>query len=94
MNVEKKTLFQTSLGHSKLKGLKKINLNSIQITLNSIYAYLSKHNFHVHLNLKGLNKYKKLVLKNLKQYNIHFLSINDKTLIVHNGCKKKATRKL
>lgn len=92
LDSKKKLIFQLSLGNQKVRGLKKTNINSIQNSLNIVYSILKNFNLNIHLKLKGLNKYKKVVLKNLKRYNLNILSINDEIIIVHNGCRNKKNR--
>jgi ribosomal protein S11 len=56
---------------------------------------LNKNNkINIFIKLKGLNKFKKIVIKQLQLYPINIISIVDETILAHNGCKKKSTRKL
>nr|YP_009295179.1 ribosomal protein S11 [Dasya binghamiae]AOH77191.1 ribosomal protein S11 [Dasya binghamiae] len=89
-------LLWTSSGRNKIKGLKKITLNSIKMNLNEIFLYLLKNNKQVNLyvKLKGLNKFKKILINQLKQYPFNILSICDETVVSHNGCKLKKSRKI
>lgn len=89
-------LFWTSSGRSKVKGLKKVTINSIRINLNILLLCIFKNNntVKIHLKLKGFNKFKKIVIKQLKLYPINIVSIFDETISAHNGCKKKGYRKL
>jgi len=91
-----KIITWTSCGRYKVKGLKKITVNSIKISLSNIINKLSetKNHLELHIKLKGLNKFKKIVLKQLKQLNLNILSLCDEIVVLHGGCKKKKQRKL
>lgn len=89
-------LLWTSSGRNKIKGLKKITLNSIKTNLNEIFLHILQTNKNVsfYIKLKGLNKFKKILLNQLKQYSFNILCIYDETIIAHNGCKLKKRRKI
>lgn len=87
-------LIWTSSGRSKIKGLKKITLNSIKLSLNMLFFNLSPDKINFHIKLRGLNKFKKIVLSQLKHYSFNIISICDETIISHNGCKLKKKRKI
>jgi len=91
-NLNGDTIYWSSLGFNKLKGTKKINFNSIKNNLKIILIEFSK--FYFHIKLKGLNKYKKTILKNIKDSNLKILSIYDETPLPHNGCKNIKIRRI
>lgn len=82
----------TSLGSTKIKGTKKMTLNSIK--LNLMYLLNNQNPLAIHIIFKGNNKYKKFIIKYLKQLSINILSICDQTTCAHNGCKLKKRRRL
>nr|AYR06692.1 ribosomal protein S11 [Rhodogorgon sp.] len=88
-------LFWTSLGVRKIRGIKKLTSNTIisRIKLINIYANKAKLKYF-HLYIKGVNKNKKLVIKNLKYSSLIFLSIYDESVISYNGCKKLRNRRI
>nr|YP_011017595.1 ribosomal protein S11 [Bostrychia moritziana]WQF69395.1 ribosomal protein S11 [Bostrychia moritziana] len=97
INYNKNILYKKSLGVNKIKGLKKLTQSSIKNISNEISNFLKDFNFKFHLKLKGLNKFKKIVLKtiflNFKRTDF-VLSISDETIIPYNGCKRKKKRRL
>jgi len=95
LNFDKNLITWTTTGKNKFKGLKKINSNSIKNNINLLLFYIKELRGNVlYIKFKGLNKYKKLVLKYFKQSNACILGISDNNVIAHNGCKKKKKRKL
>lgn len=91
-NLKGNILTWNSLGFNKLKGTKKINVNSIKNNLKTIMLEFNNNFFHI--RVKGFSKYKKLILKNLKESNLKVLSIYDETSIPHNGCKLIKNRRI
>lgn len=84
----------TSLGTKKIKGTKKITLNSIKLNLLNLFSNINIKKINIHIIFKGLNKYKKFILKYLKQLSLNIVSICDYTTNAHNGCKIKKIRRL
>jgi len=84
----------TSCGRYKVKGLKKITVNSIKLCLNFIILNLNNESYNLHVKLKGFNKFKKIVLKILKQLNLNIISLSEEIPIIHGGCRQKKKRKL
>ena len=85
-----------SIGLLRSKGLKKLTSSSIK---NFIIFYLLKiintTNIKIHIKLKGFNKCKKLMIKNLTTlFSNEILSISDNTNKANNGCKTKKKRRL
>nr|YP_009138179.1 ribosomal protein S11 [Gracilaria vermiculophylla]AHZ58206.1 ribosomal protein S11 [Gracilaria vermiculophylla]AHZ58231.1 ribosomal protein S11 [Gracilaria vermiculophylla]AXI97804.1 ribosomal protein S11 [Gracilaria vermiculophylla]WDZ68097.1 ribosomal protein S11 [Gracilaria vermiculophylla] len=87
-DLKGEVLFWTSTGSKKIRGTKKVTLTTITSILNLIFGYLSKYKVkYIHLNLKGFDKYKKIVLKYFKNSFLHILSVTNNSKIPHNGCK-------
>ena len=86
--------FWTSLGTKKIKGTKKITLNSIKFNLVDIFYKANFSNNKIHIIFRGTHKYKKFIIKYIKQLNLNILSICDYTANAHNGCKLKKKRRL
>ena len=86
----------TSCGNYKIKGLKKITINSIRTSLKFVTSTFSKKYSYpkIYIKLKGLNKFKKIVLKQIKQSSWNILYLCDDNLTLHGGCKCKKKRKL
>ena len=86
-----KVLLWKSLGHSKVKGLKKLT-PSISKNLLGLFNQV---NFKLHIKLKGFNKLKKSLIKDLiTLFNADILSLVDDNLQPNNGCKLKKYRRL
>lgn len=93
-NLLGNTLFWISSGYTKLKGTKKTTVNIIKYNLNLITFFLTKYNIQLHVKFKGLNRFKKIVLKQIKESKLHVLTINDETALPHNGCKSTKSRRI
>nr|YP_011017026.1 ribosomal protein S11 [Gracilaria hainanensis]WQB61704.1 ribosomal protein S11 [Gracilaria hainanensis] len=92
-NIEGEVLFWTSAGSRKSRGTKKITLTTIISILRLLLEYLNKSKIkYIHLNLKGFNKNKKVILKYFKQSFLNILSITNNSVHAHNGCKKLKKR--
>jgi len=91
-NLYGNTLLWNSVGFNKIKGLKKITLNSVKLNLTYINLIFNNSNFHI--KFRGLSKHKKIVLKKLKDLNFKILTIYDETFLPHNGCKLKKVRRI
>nr|YP_010199847.1 ribosomal protein S11 [Hydropuntia urvillei]UAD89855.1 ribosomal protein S11 [Hydropuntia urvillei] len=92
-NIEGDTLFWISAGTKKNQGAKKVTLVVIISMLKLILERLIKlKTTHVHLNLNGFDKNKKIVLKYFKQSFLNILSITNNSKFSHNGCKKLKKR--
>nr|YP_010199647.1 ribosomal protein S11 [Crassiphycus corneus]UAD89555.1 ribosomal protein S11 [Crassiphycus corneus] len=92
-DIEGKVLFWTSAGSKKTRGTKKVTLTTIITILRLILEYLHQLKIrHVHLNLSGLDKNKKIVLKYFKQSFLNVLSITNNSMLSHNGCKNPKRR--
>ena len=81
-----------TVGLKKIKGVKKISSSSLKSTVNILTSFLK--NKKIHIKLKGLNKYKKLLLKLLLKSNKFIYSFCDLTAVPHNGCKKPKIKRL
>nr|QUJ09433.1 ribosomal protein S11 [Neorhodomela munita] len=95
-NSKGDVFFFKSIGFLKTRGLKKLTPSAIK---NFIVFYLSKTisktNIKIHIKLKGFNKCKKLIIKNLVAlFSTEILSISDNTNKANNGCKLKKKRRL
>nr|WCH57738.1 ribosomal protein S11 [Hypnea musciformis] len=89
------TLFWVSVGSNKVKNTKKVTTTSIFLSIKDIKLFLNKYNIgYLFLQLKGFNKYKKTVLKQLKQFYSQIILIYEKTDLAHNGCKNRKMRRL
>nr|YP_011017739.1 ribosomal protein S11 [Heterosiphonia pulchra]WQF69562.1 ribosomal protein S11 [Heterosiphonia pulchra] len=86
----------TSCGRYKNKGLKKITINSIKISLNFIMLIYNNnlYNKDLHIKIKGVNKLKKIILKLLKQFDLNIITLSEEISVIHGGCKSKKRRKL
>nr|WCH57642.1 ribosomal protein S11 [Hypnea wynnei] len=88
-------LFWSSVGSHKIKNTKKITTTSIFLSIKDLKFFLNRHNFnYIFLNIKGFSKYKKVVLKYLKQFYSEIILIYENTNISHNGCKNSKIRRL
>lgn len=83
-----------SLGRFKTKTTKKITLNAIKNNLNTLVTKINIKNTKFHIIFKGTNKYKKFIIKYIKQLVLYIISISDCNIIAHNGCKLKKKRRL
>nr|WQF69585.1 ribosomal protein S11 [Pleonosporium sp.] len=81
-----------STGFSRVKGSKKITTNSIKLNLKFLNLKFSE--FQIYIKLKGINRYKKILLKLLKEINIQTVAIHDTTNQPFNGCKSKKNRRI
>lgn len=91
-NFKGEVLLWKSLGKLKVKGLKKLTPSITKIIFNNL---LNFNNFKFHIKIKGLNKFKKLIIKNLITiFSANILSFNDNSLYPNNGCKLKKQRRL
>lgn len=89
------TLFWTSLGVEKSYGLKKLTAAAIILSISSLSKFLTKIRCrYMHIEIRGVNKYKKLVIKSLKKLSVVTLSLHDRVIIVHNGCKYSKIKKI
>lgn len=86
-----KVLIWKSLGYSKVKGLKKLTPS----ILKNLFDSFNWLDLKLHVKLKGFNKLKKNLVKNLTNLSdIHILSLTDDNLQSNNGCKLKKCRRL
>nr|UAD89505.1 ribosomal protein S11 [Gracilaria changii] len=94
-DIRGKVLLWTSAGSKKVKGTKKVTLTAIIAILKLIFNYLNQSKIkHIHLNLNGFDRHKKIVLKYLKQSFLNILSITNNSMLSHNGCKNLKKRYL
>ena len=94
-NLEGKTLNSISIGSKKFKGLKKItNLTIISLIKDLNKSARNFEIFYFYLRLKGLNKNKKLFLKNLKNIKSNLLLIQNKNKVAYGGCRISKSRKI
>nr|YP_009511802.1 ribosomal protein S11 [Gracilaria caudata]AXI97679.1 ribosomal protein S11 [Gracilaria caudata] len=92
-NIKGEVLFWTSTGSKKTRGTKKVTLTAIITILRLILEYLHQSKIkYIHLNLNGLDKNKKVVLKYFKQSFLSILSITNNSMLSHNGCKSLKKR--
>lgn len=93
--LEGKTLNSISLGSKKIKGLKKITNLTIFFLIKDLNKLIQKEEiFYIYLKLKGVNKYKNLFFKNLKNIQSTILFIQNKNKIAYGGCKVAKIRKI
>nr|QJH88472.1 ribosomal protein S11 [Pterocladia lucida] len=93
--IGSKSIFWTSTGSQKIKGMKKITSTTIIGILKKIIFKLHNLNFkYAHLRVKGFNRNKKAIIRYFKNSYIKILSINDETSFPHNGCKNKKVRRI
>nr|YP_009295531.1 ribosomal protein S11 [Mastocarpus papillatus]AOL58015.1 ribosomal protein S11 [Mastocarpus papillatus] len=88
-------VFWTSSGTQKLKGTKKITstsiTNSIRYIIQKIQSLGGKY---VYLKMRGFNKNKRSVTKQLKQSTLKILLISNQLFYPHNGCKLSKARRV
>nr|YP_009389228.1 ribosomal protein S11 [Thorea hispida]ARX95972.1 ribosomal protein S11 [Thorea hispida] len=85
----------TSSGSKKVTGSKKLTLAGMCSAVRSIMEYALKTQFtDISLRLKGVSKYKKLIMKSLISFGLQFSSISDITSVPHNGCRLKRTKRI
>nr|YP_010944688.1 ribosomal protein S11 [Palisada intermedia]WMC20778.1 ribosomal protein S11 [Palisada intermedia] len=90
-NSNGKVLLWKSLGYLKVKGLKKLTPS----ILKNLFHLFDKVDLKLHIKLKGFNKLKKFLVKDLILLpNINILSLIDDSLQSNNGCKLKNYRRL
>lgn len=89
------TLFWTSLGIEKSHGLKKLTTAAIILSVGSLGKFLTRIRCkYIHIKIRGVNKYRKLVIKSLKKLPVITLSLYDEIIIIHNGCKYSKIRRI
>lgn len=89
------TLFWTSLGIERSHGLKKLTTAAITLSVSSLSKFLTGICCrYVHVKIRGVNRYKKFVIKSLKKLPITILSLYDEIIIIHNGCKHSKIRRV
>ena len=93
LNSEGMVLNWTTAGKFKHKGLKKLTAASVK---NSLLHFRSWMNCRrtVCIKFKGTNKFKKVLLKYIKQLNLNIVQLIEETKTPHNGCKLKKKRYL
>ena len=95
ITLESKTVFWTTSGCRKSRGLKKSSTTSVVSAAKSTIDYSLKLGFkHIYLKVKGFNKNKKLVVKYINQSLLNVILISDETSFPHNGCKKPKIRRI
>nr|YP_009317474.1 ribosomal protein S11 [Gelidium arborescens]AOX48903.1 ribosomal protein S11 [Gelidium arborescens] len=88
-------IFWTSIGAHKQKGAKKVTSTSVELILNHLFKKIKGLGCnYLHVQLKGFNKNKKLILRFFKQAKIEILSIYDQTSLPHNGCKSRKIKRI
>lgn len=93
VNIKGSTLFSTSMGSTKIKGTKKVTLTTISSSIRLAAHFINKLKIkYIYLELKGLHKNKKIVLRYLKQFSI--LAVINSSPIGHNGCKNPKIRRI
>nr|YP_009325888.1 ribosomal protein S11 [Choreocolax polysiphoniae]APC24880.1 ribosomal protein S11 [Choreocolax polysiphoniae] len=95
-NYQGNTYFWKSIGFLKSKKSKKLTLSLFKNFINFYLLQLNNiKNSKLHIKLKGFNKCKKLMLKNVfTLFSKKILSISDNTNNATNGCKLKKKRRL
>nr|AHX02528.1 ribosomal protein S11 [Schizymenia dubyi] len=94
-NLKGDVLFWTSIGTQKISKTKKVSLITVTTITKLIIYEINMRNYKfIHVKLKGVNKYKKMILKCLKQSFLSILSICDILLLPHNGCKRIKIRRI
>lgn len=84
----------TSSGSKKLVGSKKLTFTGIYHAVTDLIDHASKLYFtNISLHIKGISKYKKLIIKLLINLSLKFDSIKDFTSIPHNGCRLKRAKR-
>ena len=94
-SLEGKTLNSISIGSNKVKNLKKTTNLTIFFLIKNLNKLIEKHKiFYLYLKLKGMNKNKNLLFKNLKKIHSNILFIQNKNKIAYGGCKIAKIRKV
>lgn len=83
----------TTAGRFKHKGLKKLTGTSVKNSLLHLLNWTNQENT-VSIKFKGTNKFKKVILKHIKQLNLNIIQLHEETKVPHNGCKLKKKRYL
>lgn len=94
-NFEGKTLFSTSIGFIKLKGLKKITNSNLFTLIKQINYQIEKLGItFLYLRLKGTNKNKNDFFKLFKSLKVNILLVQSRSIAPHGGCKISKPRKI
>ena len=94
-NLEKKVIKTISNGSNGFKNSKSKTKFATTDTLEKIAQYAKALKLqNLNLILKGKNKGRRKCTKILQKNGIYILKIIDKSLIIHNGCRPKKTRRL
>nr|YP_009114026.1 ribosomal protein S11 [Gelidium elegans]AGW30465.1 ribosomal protein S11 [Gelidium elegans] len=94
-DIKGTVVFWTSVGAQKQKGAKKVTSTSVEIVLNYLFKEIKGLGCnYLHVQQKGFNKNKKLILRFFKQAKIEILSIYDQTSLPHNGCKLRKIKRI
>nr|AVK39559.1 ribosomal protein S11 [Paralemanea sp.] len=94
-NFAGEVLFATSVGVCKTKGLKKLVLSNVHLSILRLVQYIHKEKFtHLYVKIKGTNKTKKLFVKTLSSLDLEIFAFQDITSLPHNGCRKKRQKRI
>lgn len=94
-NLNGQVLKSVSAGSKKVKGVKKITNITVFNMVKALYKYVlfCKSPF-LYLRVKGSNKNKTEFFKFMKVRGFNILTVQDKLLLPHGGCKNSRLRKL
>ena len=94
-NLEGETLFITSVGSTKTKGLKKITSISLLALTKKLGNQVEKFGIaFLYLKIKGINKGKSNFFKLLKNIKVNIPLIKNQYKVPHGGCKVAKPRKI
>nr|WDA66155.1 ribosomal protein S11 [Lithothamnion corallioides] len=94
-NLQGKTLVWVTAGSVKLQGTKKITTSTISSVVKKLYTFNKEFGYtHIHIRLKGINKNRNLFIKYLKVIGFNIVSLKEKIILPHNGCKKPRNRRI
>lgn len=94
-NIQGKTLTWINIGTEKVKGTRKITTSSIYNLVKTINNFFKvQNNSSMYIRVKGTNKNKTTLIKQLKLVGLVVLSIQEQINIPYGGCKKYSVRKL
>nr|YP_009502231.1 ribosomal protein S11 [Porolithon onkodes]ASB29833.1 ribosomal protein S11 [Porolithon onkodes] len=94
-NLEGKTLFATSVGSTKTKGLKKITSTTLFTLVKKLSYQVFKFEIaFLYLKVKGANKSKNDFFKLSKNIKVNIPLIQNQHRISYGGCKVSRVRKI
>lgn len=93
MDIKKKLVFKKTMGIIRSKGVKKTNITSLKLILGIFSKFLENKN--VYVQMKGYNKFKRIILKLLLQIpKTKITSFCDTTNLPFNGCRNPKSRRI